>query len=386
MELEIDPLNSPWVLLALSILPGLVYVTLYYNRDKHRKEPFGVVLRAFFWGAAIVFPIGLLQLVLPSEPFLENPITTALYMVLVVGFSEELGKWIVTRFYSYRNEAFDEITDGLVYGACAGAGFAIFENLFYVFEHGFETGIIRSILSVPGHLFWGAISGYWFAMYKFGGASRSDMLVKGLGVAIVSHGLFNTCVSFPALMLGAPAIIIWNFRLVRNYFRQALDHDALHMHTYSKTPNPVLSPTSSYTPSQPSNQLPGFYPVPASSEPVRVTSDGIEFSSNPSFETQGGQFSGFEPQPNRESQKSAGSVRTHWVVVLGLRFLAVVLWIFSGLGLIGLELSVTEGTETIEGISGALVVFFFLTGLGVYFFILAARMRKADSETRAANL
>jgi RsiW-degrading membrane proteinase PrsW (M82 family) len=228
-------MNDPFVLLALSILPGLIYVSVYYNKDKYQKEPLGIILRAFFWGAAMVLPIGLLQTIIPGEEYNEVFPIYAAYMILGIGFTEEFSKWLVTRIYSYRKSSFDEMTDGLVYGACAAGGFAVFENIFYVLEHGFETGIIRSLLSVPGHIFWGAISGYWLAKYKFGQASKSEMVLKGLGVATISHGLFNTFLSFDYTIALVPFVIIYNAYLTRKYFRLALAYDQEHVHSIQST-------------------------------------------------------------------------------------------------------------------------------------------------------
>ncbi|WCL47794.1 PrsW family intramembrane metalloprotease [Leptospira sp. GIMC2001] len=224
-------LSNPFVLLALAVLPGLIYVTIYYGMDKHRKEPVGIVLKTFFWGAALVFPIGLLQTYIPEEMFAGFAPLYALYMICIVGFTEELGKWLVTRYYSYNNTHFDELTDGLVYGACAGGGFAVFENIFYVFDHGFETGIIRAGLSVPGHIFWGAISGYWLAKHKFDGASQATMFIRGLGFVSVAHGLFNTFLSYGMTMIFAPVIVVYCGILTHKYFKSALKHDFENIHS-----------------------------------------------------------------------------------------------------------------------------------------------------------
>jgi RsiW-degrading membrane proteinase PrsW (M82 family) len=47
----------------------------------------------------------------------------------------------------------------LVYGVCAGAGFATLENLMYVAQFGLATGIVRGFVSVPLHCTTGAIIG-----------------------------------------------------------------------------------------------------------------------------------------------------------------------------------------------------------------------------------
>lgn len=240
-------LENEIFLLAIAILPGLIYVSIYFNLDKHRKEPIGIILKAFFWGAAVVLPIGILQTFIPEDGFADNFLLQLAYMVLVVGFTEELGKWLVTRFYSFRKSNFDELTDGLVYGASAGGGFAVFENIFYVMENGFETAVLRSVLSVPGHIFWGSISGFWLAKFKFQGIGFLPMLTFGLGVSILSHGLFNTFLSFDYTIVFAPVVVIYCGWLTKKYFKVALDHDLENIHSvqtvqtttdlYVETPN-----------------------------------------------------------------------------------------------------------------------------------------------------
>ncbi|NCS92726.1 MAG: PrsW family intramembrane metalloprotease [Leptospira sp.] len=224
-------LENEIFLLAIAILPGLIYVSIYYNLDKHRKEPIGIILKAFFWGAAVVLPIGILQTFIPEDGFADNFLLQLTYMVLVVGFTEEFGKWLVTRFYSFRKSNFDELTDGLVYGASAGGGFAVFENIFYVMENGFETAVLRSVLSVPGHIFWGSISGFWLAKFKFQGIGVLPMLSYGLGVAIVSHGLFNTFLSFDYTIVLAPVVVLYCGWLTKKYFKEALEHDLENIHS-----------------------------------------------------------------------------------------------------------------------------------------------------------
>jgi RsiW-degrading membrane proteinase PrsW (M82 family) len=79
--------------------------------------------------------------------------------------------------------------DGLVYGAIAGLGFAAPENLLYVLSRGAGLGVIRAVLSVPGHALWGSIIGYYLARQKFTGARRSGLV--GLSVAVMLHAAFD---------------------------------------------------------------------------------------------------------------------------------------------------------------------------------------------------
>src|SRR5436853_481905 len=70
---------------------------------------------------------------------------------VVIGFSEEGCKYIMLRFYADRNKAFNEPFDGIIYSVMVSMGFATLENIGYVLNYGFQTGLVRMFLSVPSH-------------------------------------------------------------------------------------------------------------------------------------------------------------------------------------------------------------------------------------------
>jgi RsiW-degrading membrane proteinase PrsW (M82 family) len=216
-------------LLALAILPGFVIVQRYYAKDHLQKEPVGVVLRSFFWGAALVLPVGIFETLFPLS---ETPsyIDLAIHYMLLVGITEEVAKYVAIRFYSAQNDAFNEHFDGIVYGACVGGGFATFENIFYVLEHGFAVGVLRAFLSVPGHILWGAIIGHWIAKEKMENASRVKVFFVGVGISSLLHGGFDFVLNFGASALFlAPIFVLTPLFLVRTYSRTALEKDQIHL-------------------------------------------------------------------------------------------------------------------------------------------------------------
>ena len=46
-------------------------------------------------------------------------------------------------------------------------GFAALENILYVFQYGFSTGIIRAFTAVPAHATFGILMGYFMGKAKF---------------------------------------------------------------------------------------------------------------------------------------------------------------------------------------------------------------------------
>jgi hypothetical protein len=49
------------LLFAISIAPGIFLIYRYYSKDIYKKEPWVVIWKSFFWGAATVLPAGLIE-------------------------------------------------------------------------------------------------------------------------------------------------------------------------------------------------------------------------------------------------------------------------------------------------------------------------------------
>ena len=139
-----------------------------------------------------------------EEPFLDVAIDavagdTIVWKALLSAFilaavTEELMKYWILQRYCTRQSAFDEPMDGMVYGAVASLGFAALENVLYVVGGGWGVAALRAVLSVPGHVSYGAIMGYYVGQARFTpGWPHSAR--RGLWFAILLHGLFD----FPLL-------------------------------------------------------------------------------------------------------------------------------------------------------------------------------------------
>ncbi len=176
-----------------TILPFFVLLRYYYTRDVFR-EPRGALIRTFLLGFAITVPAVLVEFGLGAVPLQDfGLIPGALYVAFVVAaIPEELLKLWVIRGYCTRLDDFDELMDGIVYGATAALGFAAVENVLYVAEGGLLVAAIRSVTSVPMHAMCGAILGYFVAQARL--EERRGATWKGLGVAILVHGLYDFAV------------------------------------------------------------------------------------------------------------------------------------------------------------------------------------------------
>jgi hypothetical protein len=150
------------------------------------------------------------------------PVSLAVF-ALVVGASEEGAKFLGAWVLATRRKEFDEPIDGIVYGAASALGFAAVENVKYfaLGRFGAVLIVIRTFLSIPAHLFFGAIWGY--ALGRRLVAPRTPVLAF-LAAAAVAHGAFDAFLSIDgtatfALLLNvalATLFVIFLRRLLRH--------------------------------------------------------------------------------------------------------------------------------------------------------------------------
>jgi len=181
-------------LLALAIAPGFVICLFIYLKDKYNKEPLGLMLLSFFMGLLSTIPAVVIQVAFtkPVEQILgEGVIYIAVLTFIVIALSEEGSKYLAIRFVPYRRKAFDDPFDGIVYAVMVGMGFATLENIGYVMQHGFGTGILRMFLSVPAHGTFAVLMGYHMGLAKFDPVNRKKYMMLAIFWPVVFHGAFD---------------------------------------------------------------------------------------------------------------------------------------------------------------------------------------------------
>jgi RsiW-degrading membrane proteinase PrsW (M82 family) len=210
----ITPDLVPAATLAAAIGPALISLWLAVAADS-RPEPARLVLIALLLGALSAAVAGIvevaLELALPApHSVLPAAIEKA---VLFAAIPEEVVKVSLIAAIALRSRAFDEPMDGVVYGTAVGLGFAMLENLLYVFGdmNWQSVAVVRGILSVPLHGAFGAIAGAYVARARFTGIlgsgrhapwRRPRLFALALLVPTALHGLFDTAVF---VVKGAPA-------------------------------------------------------------------------------------------------------------------------------------------------------------------------------------
>lgn len=180
------------ILLTIAVLPVILLMIYIYRQDKYEKEPIGLLALAFF-GGMLAIPLDFLVIYLIG--LIIPPTDSVTYTAfLQAGIPEELSKFAILMLIIWRNKNFNEYMDGIVYATFLGLGFALVENIGYVFDSeigGFGTAFMRAILSVPGHFLFAVIMGYFLSMAKFNPGKKSLYLFLSFAVAALAHGLFD---------------------------------------------------------------------------------------------------------------------------------------------------------------------------------------------------
>jgi len=183
------------ILLAMALAPVIAIIFYIIAKDKYNKEPFAHLLISFLLGIVSTIPAVIIQLIIRSRVATYFDATSiayyAVFAFVAVGFSEEFSKFFMLRFYAYRQKAFDEPLDGIIYGVMVSMGFASLENIMYVMQFGYGTALARMFLSVPAHACFGVMMGYYTGLAKFDPARSTHLLRKGLLLAVFFHGCYD---------------------------------------------------------------------------------------------------------------------------------------------------------------------------------------------------
>ena len=199
------------ILLALSVLPVILLMIFIYHQDKYEKEPIGLLIRAFI-GGMVAIPLDLCLVSVINGIYYSETIFYSAF--IEAAFCEELCKFVILFLTVWWNKNFNEYMDGIVYATFVGLGFACVENILYVYEGGVGTGIVRALLSVPGHFLFAVVMGYFFSLAKFSGKGSFGYLMAALFGAVLAHGLFDWLLMItdfigPALGVIIFALFIW---------------------------------------------------------------------------------------------------------------------------------------------------------------------------------
>jgi RsiW-degrading membrane proteinase PrsW (M82 family) len=187
---------------VVSILPGIMWVWFFASRDR-RREPLGMLARAFVAGMLAVIPAALLER--PLRPLLVGE-GASLVGLLAIGLIEEGVKFLAAFAVAFYSWHFDEPEDGIVYAVTAALGFAVVENAVYTIAFGSQVVFVRAVITSLAHASFAGIFGVYLGLYRMG-AANSFAVLRSFLLAAVLHALYDFLVTVRTLSL-LPALLL----------------------------------------------------------------------------------------------------------------------------------------------------------------------------------
>jgi RsiW-degrading membrane proteinase PrsW (M82 family) len=206
------------ILNGLAIWSGVLWSLLLFRLFGDRDLPVTLAIGTVFFTAFVGLPLLEVYLALPphvTEGLIRSrwlPLRLVGY-VLGVGVREELCKAIPLFLLAWLTPRMRNPLSGVVLGMMSGVGFAIAENVYYVFKTlesalgaaaqtgrlGFLIGpiynnVVRMAMTPFLHGCLSGVFGYFIALAAVDRARRWPLLVTGLGLSALLHGLFDTFV------------------------------------------------------------------------------------------------------------------------------------------------------------------------------------------------
>jgi protease PrsW len=193
--------------LVAAALPVPVYVTLVLWLDRYEPEPPWMLATAFFWGAlvAVFFAIVINSLGVGLVGALADETTARFYgMVLSAPVVEETAKALALfALFFWKRDEFDGVTDGIVYAAMVGLGFAMTENVKYygvaVAEHNaLGVFVVRGLFSPFAHPLFTGMTGVGLGLAAQAVSRPAKFIAPALGfaAAVLLHASWNASAFF----------------------------------------------------------------------------------------------------------------------------------------------------------------------------------------------
>ena len=218
------------ILVAAAVIPAVWLLRYVYRMDRVEAEPRQLIISLAAKGIIATFCamateyIGtfVLGLFFSEGSLIYN----ALMYFIVVALSEEGFKYFFLKRFTWNNPEFNCTFDGVVYAVSVSLGFALWENIGYVFMYGLDTALLRAVTAIPGHACFGVFMGVFY-----GAAKRYEVYMqeahagfyRKLAVIfpVIIHGAYDFIASLPdgysfVFIVFVVAMVIVSHRVVRN--------------------------------------------------------------------------------------------------------------------------------------------------------------------------
>jgi RsiW-degrading membrane proteinase PrsW (M82 family) len=199
--------------LLAGVVPTVIYTAIIWWFDRYEKEPLWLLGVTFLWGAipAIILAL-IVELILgiPVSVLGQGLFAEVVESGGVAPVVEEIAKAVaLLGLFVFLRREFDNVLDGIIYGALVGFGFAMTENVLYFLGSLFTEGwakwgmvvFLRAIVFGLNHAFFTSLTGAALGFARLSRVAWERWLVPpfGLGLAIAFHAIHNIGASLAEL-------------------------------------------------------------------------------------------------------------------------------------------------------------------------------------------
>ncbi len=226
-------MTIPFLEILLGLFPVLLFLGALFFLDSFKLVRGGAMAITLAVGAGSAVAAGLISTALLQR----TGIPLATYTRFVAPPLEELLK-AGFLLYLFRTHRIGFLVDGAIHGFALGAGFAVVENLWYLFDRGSGAVFLWLIRGVGTAIMHGGTTAIVAILFKsladrFGSTSPL-LLFPGYVIAIAVHSVYNHFFLAPtasaAIMLGImPVLVVFVFanseRRTRRWLGGGFDAD-----------------------------------------------------------------------------------------------------------------------------------------------------------------
>lgn len=214
----------------MAILPGILISCYIFWLDRYDRESWFSLLICFLLGLLVTIPalkVEEMELLLQNEAGQLSTGAMLFSVFVLVAIGEELFKALPLLLFAFPKKYFDEPFDGIVFSVLIAMGFATVENIFYAYQMGMNTTLIRAFTAVPAHGALAVIMGYYVGQAKFNPERKYQLIGIGFLQAVLIHGFYDLFIIqeySEDLMVGAAIVltlaIYYAIRLIRKVLKE----------------------------------------------------------------------------------------------------------------------------------------------------------------------
>lgn len=192
--------NDFLINIVLAILPGTIWL-IYFLKQDVRPEPKAQILKIFILGFLVSIPTAFFELLLIKglvQLYLFEYLYIMVKSILVIGFIEELFKYLVVRLAILDSPDIDEPIDIPLYMTISALGFATAENILVFFTQSqplLSDHLLLSFSRFIGatllHALCSGLLGYFMSLSACLRKFKRTLFILGFSIAVILHGLFD---------------------------------------------------------------------------------------------------------------------------------------------------------------------------------------------------